>query len=399
MNIGFVSTWFERGAAYVTKAYMDALKENHEVFVYARGGEKYAENSPKWNLPIVTWGLRLEGTAINFRHFSRWIEQNQLNLIFFNEQKSIEILAYVKRKYPQIKIGAYIDYYKQHTVKDFWLYDFLICNTKRHYSVFKSHPQCFFIPWGTDIDVFRPKGDNNRVLTFFHSVGMSKRKGTDLLIEAYLVGKLYKYSKLVIHSQVDFEKTFGYSLHDLENYSISIIQKTVGAPGLYHLGDVYVYPTLLEGLGLTLYEALSCGLPVITTDNAPMNEVINNDIGYLVKVEKLVARSDGYYWPLSYCDQESLIDSMRFYIDNRPKLEAQKKLARNYAVEFLDWQKRKKLVNSIFSQSKVLPAKIDPQEVINASRVKKIKANLKVFYHNLPDWFIDFRNKRKTRNQ
>ncbi len=38
MNIGFVSTWFERGAAYVTKQYIDAVKERNYVFVYARGG-------------------------------------------------------------------------------------------------------------------------------------------------------------------------------------------------------------------------------------------------------------------------------------------------------------------------------------------------------------------------
>jgi hypothetical protein len=40
MNIGFVSTWFERGAAYVTKQYIDAVKERNNIFVYARGGKE-----------------------------------------------------------------------------------------------------------------------------------------------------------------------------------------------------------------------------------------------------------------------------------------------------------------------------------------------------------------------
>jgi len=31
MRIGFVSTWFERGAAYVTKSYIDTLKEKNEI--------------------------------------------------------------------------------------------------------------------------------------------------------------------------------------------------------------------------------------------------------------------------------------------------------------------------------------------------------------------------------
>lgn len=57
MNIGFVSTWFERGAAYVTRQYVDALRNEHNVYVYARGGEQYAKGNPDWDLPYVTWGI------------------------------------------------------------------------------------------------------------------------------------------------------------------------------------------------------------------------------------------------------------------------------------------------------------------------------------------------------
>ena len=44
MNIGIVTTWFERGAAYVSKQYKDSLEEcGHKVFIYSRGGEKASE--------------------------------------------------------------------------------------------------------------------------------------------------------------------------------------------------------------------------------------------------------------------------------------------------------------------------------------------------------------------
>lgn len=40
MNIGIVTTWFERGAAYVSRVYLEMLqKEDHNVFVFARGGK------------------------------------------------------------------------------------------------------------------------------------------------------------------------------------------------------------------------------------------------------------------------------------------------------------------------------------------------------------------------
>ena len=58
MRIGIVTTWFERGAAYVSRQFMELLQKTDEVFVYARGGEKYALGNPKWDLPNVHWGKK-----------------------------------------------------------------------------------------------------------------------------------------------------------------------------------------------------------------------------------------------------------------------------------------------------------------------------------------------------
>lgn len=370
MNIGFVSTWFERGAAYVTKMYLEALKEKNNVFVYARGGEMFGKGDPKWDLPYVTWGLRLYGTSINFRHFKKWIERNNIDTLFFNEQHEIEIVFKVKNHFPNIKIGSYIDYYKEDTVKEFQVYDFLICNTKRHYQVFKDHPQCYYLPWGTNIELFKPQHIKNDSLTFFHSSGMSLRKGTKLLIEAFIEGGLSKNSKLLIHSQRDFEKTFGYNTKELKQHNIEIIEKTVTAPGLYHRGDIYVYPTDLDGLGLTLYEALSCGLPVITTNNAPMNEVINSKVGYLVDVELYRSRRDAYYWPLSICSKSSLIKAMQYYIGNRDRLEEFKEVARNEAVKKWDWKSRIEDINKIFNETEIVVR--DPQYK-NMDHINKVE--------------------------
>ena len=105
------------------------------------------------------------------------------------------------------------------------------------------------------------------------------RKGTDLLLQAF--AKLTGESRLVVHSQHSLKA----SLPDLENLisdlehsnHLRIYERTVPAPGMYHLGDVYVYPSRLDGLGLTVAEALACGLPAIVSDNPPMNEFIQED--------------------------------------------------------------------------------------------------------------------------
>jgi glycosyltransferase involved in cell wall biosynthesis len=64
---------------------------------------------------------------------------------------------------------------------------------------------------------------------------------------------------------------------------IEFIEKTIPAPGLYFRGDVFVYPTRLEGIGLCVPEALACGLPVITTENSPMNKFVKVYNGFSKK--------------------------------------------------------------------------------------------------------------------
>ena len=41
----------------------------------------------------------------------------------------------------------------------------------------------------------------------------------------------------------------------------------------YHLADVFVYPSLYEGFGLPVLEAMACGVPVITSNISAMPEV------------------------------------------------------------------------------------------------------------------------------
>ena len=47
--------------------------------------------------------------------------------------------------------------------------------------------------------------------------------------------------------------------------------------------DVSISPSRWEGLGLPLYEAVAFGMPMITNDDPPMNEVVVDDVnGVLV---------------------------------------------------------------------------------------------------------------------
>lgn len=375
MNIGIVTTWFERGAAYVSKQFEEVLSKENNVFIYARGGEKYAKGDPKWDKENVYWGKKFDfpliPTYIDEKDFLYWINENCIDTVLFNEQNWWQILAICKKN--KIKIGAYIDYYTESTVPLFNIYDFLICNTKRHYLAFSDHPQVFYVPWGTNTELFSPqetKKENDNQLVYFHSAGMSPtRKGTDFVIKAFeILTKSYENIRLIIHTQVSLNSAIpelSNTINKLvDNKLLYIIEKTVSAPGLYHYGDVYVYPTRLEGIGLTIAEALACGLPVITSDSAPMNEFIT-DPSSLVSIKKFYFRKDGYYWPMCEVSIKDLVSKMSFYIDSFQHLDEFKQQSRKYALEKLNWKNNQKHLLEIFTKVKTLPLSNDIVKAVN----------------------------------
>ena len=366
-NLAIVTTWFERGAAYVSKQLMKTLSKEYNVFIYARGGENYAKGDKNWDKYYVWWGKRKYfpiSTYIDLKDFDKFLNKYNIEIVIFNEQWWWEPVVFCKEK--NILTGAYVDYYKENSIELFGIYDFLICNTKRHYSVFDWHPQAYYIPWGTDINLFFPKNlssvDKDKIV-FFHSCGMSPhRKGTKFLIRA--INELYKKTsafKVIIHSQVDLDKFINEEEKRILNFFIEngileLIIKTVSVPGLYHLGDVYVYPTVLEGIGLTIAEAIAMGLPAIVPDNGPMNEFVKDGInGKLVKIDKLYSRADGYYWPKCEVNIEDLADKMLFYIKNFSKLNEFKFNARKYAEKYLDWNENSANLNNFLKNVMYIP--------------------------------------------
>lgn len=350
MNIGIVSTWFERGAGVVSRQLVGSLSEHGRVFVYARG-EKYARGNSNWDLPYVHWGKRLHWAGsgkIDKRDFMQWISSNRIDCLIFNEQRWWQPIKWAKEK--GVKCGAYVDYYTDDTISAFVAYDFLLCNTTQHYSVFKWHPGAILVPWGTDTNVFKPEdgawGDRSGQVVFFHSAGMQPaRKGTDIVVEAFQSIRESVNARLVIHTQRPLDFSVG--------PNVEVILRTVGAPGLYHLGDVYVYPTRLDGIGLTVCEALSCGLPVIATDVAPMTDFVKDgENGILVKVTGTHRRSDGYYWPMSEVTAKDLALGMRWFCENPEGLRRMKSVARLDAVARLDWKTNAK---GIYEQVESVP--------------------------------------------
>lgn len=360
MRIGIVTTWLDRGAAQVSKQFMHILEQaGNEVFIFARGGNFFAKGDKNWDFPNVTWNSFLHSprvTDIDRSQYEEWLSSKKIQLVLFNEQRYWSPILWTKAK--GIKTVCYVDYYTKETLPLFGLFDELWCNTKRHYSVFQNHRSCRYIPWGTNIEVFKPSASVSKMdkPVFFHSAGMSpSRKGTDLLIQATeLLFSQRRDFQVVIHTQVPLLRWFKQHKERVTSLCkqgvLEVVQRTVGPPGLYHLGHVYVYPSRLDGIGLTIAEAMACGLPAIVTDSPPMSEFVRGSSGRLVAVNREWEREDGYLWPMTEVDLASLVKAMESYLERKEDLDLLGMKAREFALEKLNWEKNSREISTFVHQ-------------------------------------------------
>jgi len=65
--------------------------------------------------------------------------------------------------------------------------------------------------------------------------------------------------------------------------------------GLISSTDFYVHVSLSDAFGLPIIEAMAVGTPVIALNAPPWNEIVNDDVGFLVKVKKEVIMGNPPY--------------------------------------------------------------------------------------------------------
>ena len=69
---------------------------------------------------------------------------------------------------------------------------------------------------------------------------------------------------------------------------------------VYNQSDICCLPSLSEGMPLNILEAFSCGLPVLAVDISGVNEVVNDNNGWLLRDNSMMAIADEI---MSICQQ------------------------------------------------------------------------------------------------
>lgn len=145
-------------------------------------------------------------------------------------------------------------------------------------------------PSGIDVDEFSPGLQGWRRDGYLLFVGrlVEPRKGLDRLIRAYheLVEIYPEVPRLVLAGQGDLPAKLRRQIQDAdlaERVSVKSDVPSDKLPGLYRGASVFVQTSHEEGLGISVLEAMACGLPVVATDTSGTREtVVDGSTGRLV---------------------------------------------------------------------------------------------------------------------
>jgi len=320
------------------------LKGNHEVFIYARGS--HAGREP-WDIGHVTEG-DLDSNKVHWPHFQKWLVENEISVCIFVEQRESKDVIDMTEKMGVKTIG-FVDYYTKDAGEwdapsSFNRYSIILCHTKHHLEVLGDNPKTRFIQWGADTDYFvpnpQPDFSKPRFLLNAGFIGKNGRKGVKEAIDAF---RRYVYGKydatLYIHAQRaygGFKKATGCPGIEIdidENDSDELSE-------IYHQGNVFLYPSKHDGLGLSMAEALSSGLPCIATNGPPINEFVRTGHdGFLINVDRFEPRGDKHWWPEAFISTASLGQQMVKFAANPELIPQYAASARNAAMKHYNWNK------------------------------------------------------------
>jgi glycosyltransferase involved in cell wall biosynthesis len=126
------------------------------------------------------------------------------------------------------------------------------------------------VPWALDLAKLPRRNVSGPARFFVHNAGLvdhDDRKGTRAAIAAFS-----RVSRPDLRLLVRMQKPIELPRLDPR---IEVVVGNLPHPAeLYEVGDAFIQPSKMEGLGFMVLEPVACGLPVITTNYPPMNEYV-----------------------------------------------------------------------------------------------------------------------------
>ncbi len=189
-------------------------------------------------------------------------------------------------------------------------------------------------PWGIDLEHFHPKPAStnrksaNQQITLFCSRTWEAIYGVDVLAKAFVkVAVSHPNVNLILlggGSQGRKIRQILMNANLLERVHFGGQVAQASLPRWYHMADLYISPSHVDGSSVSLMEALASGLPCLVSDIPGNREWIEDGVnGWLFR--------DG--------DAEDLADKILYALKNRRSFKKIGEAARRTAEQKADWQK------------------------------------------------------------
>ncbi len=205
-------------------------------------------------------------------------------------------------------------------------------------------------PWGVDLEHFAPTMDYlpsttvtrpSSAVTLFCNRSWETRYGIDVLARAFVkVAQQIENVDLILlggGSQGAHIRQILQSGGVLDRVTFGGQISQTDLPNWYHMVDIYISPSHVDGSSVSLMEALACGLPCLVSD-IPANKewVFENENGWLFR--------DG--------DADHLAEKILAAMNQREKLPEIGRASRRSAEMRADWKKNAEALMNVYRNLK-----------------------------------------------
>ncbi len=155
------------------------------------------------------------------------------------------------------------------------------------------------IPNGVDIDKYSPvTGERHRQLrqcwrakrVFLYMGRIAPEKNVESMLKAWKASGMGKDSCLLMMGSgpllTSLKAQYG---EELGIHWLGFVAEEAKRIEILRSADVFILPSLVEGLSLSLLEAMACGLAIIATDAGADGEVLEDGAGVIMRTTQPVA--------------------------------------------------------------------------------------------------------------
>ncbi len=189
------------------------------------------------------------------------------------------------------------------------------------------------VPYGVDLHHFQPDGSRRAApgtkLRLLFVGRINQRKGVKYLLEALRLLRTDQIELTVCGRVVDGLELFK-PFADRVTIRPSVSAEELQAA--YQAADLFVFPSVAEGFGQVLLEALASGLPILSTTHTAAPDLIQEGVeGFIVEPRR----------------PDLLAEKIEWAVDHRDELAAMGEHARARAAQFTVERFRAGIVNAV----------------------------------------------------